>query len=67
MPKLGMRTMALNVKLTNGSEFQIVNKNDESERHNCEEMALNAKLWRDDGFERLKCGERVALNAKLKI
>ena len=38
-----MRTMALNVKLTNGSEFQIVNKNDESERHNCEEMALNAK------------------------
>ena len=57
--------MALNTKLTNGSEFQTVNENDDSERHNCEEMALNAKLWRDGGFKRLKCGERVALNAKL--
>ena len=27
-------------------------------------MALNTKLWRDGGSERLKCGEKVvALNA----
>ena len=38
--------MALNTKLKN--------ENKDFECHNCEEPALNAKKWRDSGFEHLK-------------